>query len=597
MNRNIRNIAIIAHVDHGKTTLVDALLRQSGVFRDNQHVDTCVMDSMDLERERGITILSKNTAVVFKGIKVNIVDTPGHADFSGEVERVLGMVDGCLLIVDAFEGPMPQTRYVLRKALEQGLKPIVVVNKIDRPGCRPVEVVDMVLDLFIDLGADDHQIEFPVIFASGINGTSALKHDDPATDMRPLFEAILKHVPAPAGDSFKPLQLQVTTLDYSEYLGRIVIGRIHHGTISAGQQCALLTADGGLAKGKVVKLFTFSGLKRIETETATAGDIVAVAGFPEANIGETIADADDPNALPLITIDEPTLQMTFSINDSPFAGREGKFVTSRHLRDRLLRELLSNVALRVEDTDTPDRLLVSGRGELHLGILVETMRREGYEFQISKPRVIFKTIGGQQFEPFELLNVDVPDANSGVVIEALGKRRGELARMESDGSRTLLEFLIPARGLLGFRTEFIRMTRGTGTMNHSFFEYKPFSGEIGQQRNGVLVAWEEGEATAYALGNLEGRGIFFIKPGIKVYGGMIVGENNRVQDLEINVCKAKKLTNIRAASGDELVRLHTPMEMNLERAMEYINEDELIEVTPQSIRLRKGIWRGRGSRL
>jgi GTP-binding protein len=587
MNRNIRNIAIIAHVDHGKTTLVDALLRQSGVFRENQHVDACVMDSLDLERERGITILSKNTAVDYKGIKINIVDTPGHADFSGEVERVLGMVDGCLLIVDAFEGPMPQTRYVLRKALEQGLKPIVVVNKIDRPGCRPVEVVDLVLDLFIDLGADDDQIEFPVVFASGISGTATLDIAQDGTDMRALFESILKNVPAPAGDSFRPLQLQVTTLDYSEYLGRVIIGRIHHGTISAGEQCVLLRSDGTTTKAKVTKLFTFSGLKRLEAEKATAGDLVAVAGFPDANIGDTIADAEDPNPLPLIKVDEPTLQMTFSVNDSPFAGREGKFVTSRHLRDRLRRELLSNVALRVEDTESADRFLVSGRGELHLGILVETMRREGYEFQISKPSVIFKTINEQTYEPYELLTLDVPDEYAGTVIEALGRRRGELQRMESDGSRTNLEFLVPARGLLGFRGDFIRMTRGNGTMHHSFFEYKTYGGDIGTQRNGVLVAWEEGEATAYALGNLEDRGQFFIKPGVKVYGGMIVGENNRLQDLEINVCKAKKLTNMRAASGEELVRLHTPIEMTLERAMEYINEDELIEVTPQSIRLRK----------
>ena len=587
MNRNIRNVAIIAHVDHGKTTIVDTLLRQSGVFRENQHLQDCVMDSMDLERERGITILSKNTAVEFRGIKINIVDTPGHADFSGEVERVLGMVDGCLLIVDAFEGPMPQTRYVLRKALEQGLQPIVVVNKIDRAGCRPIDVVDMVLDLFIDLGADDDQIEFPVVFASGIEGVSKLLMTDEATDMRPLFEAILKHVPAPAGDAFKPLQLQVTTLDYSDYLGRIIIGRIHHGKISAGEQCILLRSDGTTSRGKVVKLFTFSGLKRIETPVATAGDLVAVSGFSDANIGDTIADADDPNPLPLIKVDEPTLQMTFSVNNSPFAGREGKFVTSRHLRDRLNKELESNVALRVDETDSTDSFLVSGRGELHLGILVETMRREGYEFQISKPQVILKEIQGKAFEPFELLMIDVPDEYSGTIIEAIGRRRGELQRMESDGSRTALEFIVPARGLLGFRGDCIRMTRGTGIMNHSFFEYQPLSGDISGQRNGVLVAWEEGEATAYAMAALEDRGFFFIRPGVKVYGGMIVGEHSRLQDLEINVCKAKKLTNMRAAGGDELVRLHTPVEMTLERAMEYITDDELIEVTPQSVRLRK----------
>ncbi len=586
MPHEIRNVAIIAHVDHGKTTLVDALLRQSGVFRANQQVESCVMDSLDLERERGITILSKNTAVEYQGVKINIVDTPGHADFSGEVERVLGMVDGALLIVDAFEGPMPQTRYVLQKALEQGLKPLVVVNKIDRPGCRPVEVVDLVLDLFIDLGADDTQIEFPVVFASGISGTATMDIKDPGTDMRPLFEAILRHVPAPQGDREEPLQFLVTTLDYSDYLGRIVIGRVHHGRIEQGQNYTLLEENGS-SRAKVAKLFTFSGLKRLEAQVAEAGDIVAIAGFGSANIGDTIAGGEEPRPLPRITVDEPTLQMTFSVNDSPFCGREGKYVTSRHLRERLSRELQSNVALRVEETDSTDSFLVSGRGELHLGILVETMRREGYEFQISKPHVITKTVNGHLCEPYEDLTLDLPDSCTGMVIEALGRRRGEMKHMQSDGSRTQLEFHIPARGLLGFRSDFIRMTRGMGIMSHSFAGFRHWAGDIGSQRNGVLVAWEEGEATGYALSNLEDRGIFFIRPGIKVYGGMIVGEHTRQTDLEINVCKAKKLTNMRAASGDELVRLQTPQEMTLERAMEYINEDELIEVTPDSVRLRK----------
>ncbi len=587
MNENIRNVAIIAHVDHGKTTLVDGLLRQSGVFRANEVMIECVMDSGDIERERGITILAKNTAVAYNGHKINIVDTPGHADFGGEVERVLGMVDGCLLIVDAFDGPMPQTRFVLRKALEKGLKPIVVINKIDRPGARPEEVVDLVLDLFIDLGADDSQIEFPVIYASGISGFAKDNLEDESIDLRPLFDAILQHVPAPLGDSTKPLQLQVTTLDYSEYLGRIVIGRIHNGTIRANEPCVLIRTDGSITKGKIAKLFTFSGLKRIEVEEALAGDLVAVAGFPDANIGETLASAADPNPLPLIRVDEPTLQMTFSVNDSPFAGREGKYVTSRQIRQRLMRELESNVSLRVDDTDTTDAFLVSGRGELHLGILVETMRREGYEFQISKPKVIFREVNGKTYEPFEMLVVDVPDWAAGTCIERLGQRRSEMQKMDATGVRTVLEFLMPSRGLIGFRSEFIRATKGEGIMTHSFFDYQPHVGEIGNLRNGVLIAHEDGDSTAYAIQNLEDRGMFFIAPGVKVYAGMIVGEHNRSQDIVINVCRTKKLTNMRAAGGEELVRLTPPVDMNLERAMEYINEDELVEITPQSVRLRK----------
>ncbi|HEY9900363.1 MAG TPA: translational GTPase TypA [Pantanalinema sp.] len=587
MNEKIRNVAIIAHVDHGKTTLVDGLLRQSGVFKAHEVVVDCVMDSNDLERERGITILAKNTAVEYHGYKINILDTPGHADFGGEVERVLGMVDGCLLIVDAFEGPMPQTRFVLRKALEQGLKPVVVINKIDRPGARPTEVIDLVLDLFIDLGADDDQIEFPVVFASGIGGYAKDALEDESSDLRPLFDAILKHIPAPLGDATKPLQLQVTTLDYSEYLGRIIVGRVHNGVIHASEQCVLMRADGTVTKGKVSKLFTFSGLKRVEVDQASAGDIVAIAGFPDANIGETVADAANPNPLPLIRVDEPTLQMTFSVNDSPFAGREGKYVTTRQIRGRLDKELESNVSLRVDDTESTDAFLVSGRGELHLGILVETMRREGYEFQISKPKVILREIDGATYEPFETLVLDVPEWAGGACIQAIGSRRGEMQKMANESGRTIVEFLVPARGLIGFRSEFIRMTKGEGIMNHSFFDYQPFVGEMGAQRNGVLIAHEEGEATYYAIQNMEDRGAFFIKPQTKVYSGMIVGEHNRPTDLEINVCKAKKITNMRAAGGEELVRLTPPIEMSLERAMEYIGDDELVEITPQSVRLRK----------
>jgi GTP-binding protein len=587
LNHHIRNVAIIAHVDHGKTTLVDGLLKQAGAFRAHEQVQECVMDSNDLERERGITILAKNTAISYGDHKINIVDTPGHADFGGEVERVLGMVDGCLLLVDAFEGPMPQTRFVLRKALEQGLKPILVVNKIDRDGADPARAVDRVLDLFIELGADDDQIEFPVIYASGIGGYAIKQLEDERLDLTPLFEAILHHVPPPLGDETKPLQLQVTTLDYSEYLGRIVIGRIHNGTVSQGENLVLITADGKHVRGKVSKLFSFSGLKRLDVEQASAGDIVAVAGFPEANIGETLASAADPHPLPLIRVDEPTMQIRFSVNDSPFAGREGKFVTSRQLRDRLNRELESNVALRVEDTDSPDTFLLSGRGELHLGVLFETMRREGYEFQIGKPKVINREIDGVLHEPFETLVLDVPDWAAGSCIERIGSRRGMMQHMHSDGVRTLVEFLIPARGLIGFRSDFIRMTKGEGILSHSFFDYQVHAGEIGQQRNGVMIAWEDGEATAYAIQNFEDRGAFFIKPGTKVYSGMLVGEHNRPQDLDVNVCKAKKLTNMRSAGAEVLAALQVPIEMTLERSMEYIAEDELVEVTPQSIRLRK----------
>ncbi|MGL4503133.1 MAG: translational GTPase TypA [Planktothrix sp.] len=588
MSLPIRNVAIIAHVDHGKTTLVDALLRQSGIFREGEEVPDCVMDSNDIERERGITILSKNTAVRYKETVINIIDTPGHADFGGEVERVLGMVDGCILIVDANEGPMPQTRFVLKKALEKGLRPIVVINKIDRHRANPHTAVDKVLDLFLELGADDDQCEFPYLFASGLGGFAKRTLEDESSDMQPMFEYILEYVPPPVGNPEKSLQMQVTTLDYSEYVGRIVIGKIHNGVIKAGQLASLIKEDGSIVKSKISKLMGFEGLKRIELQEASAGNIVAVAGFADANIGETITCPNDPQALPLIKVDEPTLQMTFSVNDSPFAGQEGKLVTSRQVRDRLMRELETNVALRVEETDSPDKFLVSGRGELHLGILIENMRREGYEFQVSQPQVIYREVNSQPYEPFEYLVLDVPEDGVGSCIERLGQRRAEMQDMLVGGNgRTQLDFVVPARGLIGFRGEFMRMTRGEGIMNHSFLEYRALSGDIEARRNGVLISFEEGLSTFYAMKNAEDRGVFFITPGTKVYRGMIVGENNRPQDLELNVCKTKQLTNHRAAGADELVQLQAPMEMSLERALEYIGHDELVEVTPQSIRLRK----------
>jgi GTP-binding protein len=588
MSLPIRNIAIIAHVDHGKTTLVDALLKQSGIFREGEDIPDCVMDSNDLERERGITILSKNTAVRYQDTLINIVDTPGHADFGGEVERVLGMVDGCILIVDANEGPMPQTRFVLKKALEKGLRPIVVVNKIDRPNAHPDTAVDKVFDLFVELGADDDQCDFTTLYASGLDGYAKESLEEEGVDMKPLFEAILHHVPPPAGDVNKPLQLQVTTLDYSEYIGRIVIGRIHNGTLKAAQQASLVKEDGSIVKAKITKLMGFEGLKRVELAEASAGHIVAVAGFADANIGETITCPDEPQALPLIKVDEPTLQMTFSVNNSPFAGLEGTFVTSRQIRDRLMRELQTNVALRIEDGESADQFLVSGRGELHLGILIETMRREGYEFQVSQPQVIYREVNGQPCEPFEYLVLDVPEEAVGTCIERLGQRKGEMQDMQTGvNGRTQLEFIVPARGLIGFRGDFIRITRGEGIMNHSFHEYRPLVGELETRYNGVMIAFEEGVSTFYAMKNAEDRGVFFITPGTKVYKGMIIGEHNRPQDIDLNVCKTKQLTNHRAASGDELVQLQAPIDMSLERALEYIGPDELVEVTPESIRLRK----------
>jgi len=588
MNSKIRNVAIIAHVDHGKTTLVDAILKYTGVFRVNQEVESCVMDSNDLERERGITILAKNTAVNFGEFLINIVDTPGHADFGGEVERVLGMVDGCLLIVDAFEGVKPQTRFVLRKALEKGLRPILVLNKIDRQNTTPNKVIDQVLDLFIELGADDNQAEFPIIYASGIKGMAKLKLEDEDTDIKPLLDIIVHHVPPPLGDADKPFQFQVTSIDYSDFLGRILIGRIHNGTVSVGDQVALIKTDGKITKEKVYKLFSFENLKKVEIQSATAGMIIAMSGLPEATIGETVACTENPEALALITIDEPTMQMIFSVNDSPFAGKEGKFVTSRQIRERLFKELESNVALRVEDSGgSGDRFLVSGRGELHLGILIETMRREGFEFQVSKPQVINKIIKDHTYEPYESLVLDVPDESTGSCIEAMGKRKGELKNMHSDGKMTVLEFEVPTRGLIGYRGEFIRQTKGRGIMNHSFFEYRPYAGDINKIRNGVLIAYESGTATPYAILNALDRGDFFIPPGTEVYLGMIVGENNKPQDLEVNICKTKKLTNMRSAGSEVLETLPPPIEMHLEEALEYINNDELVEVTPKSIRLRK----------
>ncbi len=513
---------------------------------------------------------------------------PGHADFGGEVERVLGMVDGCVLIVDANEGPMPQTRFVLKKALEKGLRPIVVVNKIDRPNAQPDLAIDKVFDLFVELGADDDQCDFPTLYASGLSGFAKENIDDEQKDMQPLFEAILHHVPPPAGDVNKPLQLQVTTLDYSEYLGRIVIGRIHNGVIESGQQAALMKEDGSVVKSKISKLLGFEGLQRVELESASAGQIVAVAGFSDANIGETITCPNEPTALPLIKVDEPTLRMTFSVNNSPFAGQEGKFVTSRQIRDRLERELETNVALRVEDGESADQFIVSGRGELHLGILIETMRREGFEFQVSQPQVIYREVNGQPYEPFEYLVLDVPEEAQGSCIERLGQRKGEMQDLQvSETGRTQMEFIVPARGLIGFRGDFIRITKGEGIMNHSFHEYRPIVGELETRYNGVITAFEEGVATFYAMKNAEDRGVFFITPGTRVYKGMIIGESNRPQNVEINVCKTKQLTNHRSATGDELVQLQAPVEMSLERALEYIGADELVEVTPESVRLRK----------
>lgn len=588
MSKKIRNIAIIAHVDHGKTTLVDQLLRQSGTFRANQQVDERVMDSNDLEKERGITILAKNTAIEYEGYHINIVDTPGHADFGGEVERVLGMVDCVLLLVDAQEGPMPQTRFVTKKALALGLKPIVVINKIDKPSARPSWVIDQTFELFDKLGATDEQLDFPIVYASGLSGFAKLNEEDESTDMRPLFETILKYTPEPAGDADKPLQLQISQLDYDNYTGRLGIGRILNGRIKPGQVVAIMNEDKQIGQGRINQLLGFKGLERIPLQEAEAGDIVTVSGLEDIGIGVTIADREQPQGLPMLSVDEPTLTMDFMVNTSPLAGTEGKFVTSRQIRERLQKELLTNVALRVEDTADADVFRVSGRGELHLTILIENMRREGYELAVGKPRVVFREIDSVKCEPYENLTVDVEDNTQGAVMEELGRRRGELTNMESDGKgRTRLEYRIPARGLIGFQGEFMTMTRGQGLMSHVFDNYAPVKAEIPGRRNGVLVSQEQGDAVAYALWNLEDRGRMFINPGEKIYEGMIIGIHSRDNDLVVNPLKGKKLTNVRASGTDEAVRLTPPVLMSLEAAVEFIDDDELVEITPQTIRLRK----------
>lgn len=587
----IRNIAIIAHVDHGKTTLVDQLLQQSGIFAKHEHLQERAMDSNDLERERGITILAKNTAITYKDFLINIVDTPGHADFGGEVERIMKMVDGVLLVVDAYEGCMPQTKFVLRKALEANLTPIVVVNKIDRPAARPAEVIDEVLDLFIELEANDDQLNFPVVYASALNGTSSLDPDKQDDNMLALYETITEHIPSPTEKVDEPLQFLVTLMDYNEYLGRIAIGRVNRGVIKQGQAVTVIMRDGKSKSARIEKLFGFQGLKRVEQEEAGAGDIIAIAGIKDINIGETIADPNHPEALPVLKIDEPTLQMTFLVNNSPFAGREGKWVTSRKLRERLMKELETDVSLRVEETDSPDAFIVSGRGELHLGILIENMRREGYEMQVSKPEVIVKEIDGAKMEPIERLLIDVPEESMGAVMESLGSRKAEMVNMVNTGSgQVRLEFLIPARGLIGYRTHFLTLTRGYGVMNHAFDSYGPLhSGQVGGRHQGVLVSSETGTSTFYGMMGVEDRGILFLEPGTEIYEGMIVGEHTRDNDIVVNICKEKQLTNVRSATKDDTVKMKTPRLFSLEQALEYLNDDEYCEITPKSVRLRKKI--------
>ncbi len=588
MSRALRNIAIIAHVDHGKTTLVDKLLSQTATFAAHQHVAERVMDSNDLEKERGITILAKNCAVEYEGVHINIVDTPGHADFGGEVERVLSMVDGVLLLVDAVEGPMPQTRFVLRKALALGLRPIVVINKIDRPGARPEWVVDHTFDLFDKLGATEAQMDFPVVYASAINGYAMIDLDKPSKDMRPLFDTVLKHVPEPGGDVDAPLQFQISALDYSSFVGRIGVGRVTRGRIKPGQEVMILNGDKPPKKARVNQVLGFQGIERIQMDEASAGDIILVNGIEDIGIGVTLADINQPEALPMPKVDEPTLTMTFQVNNSPLAGQEGKFVTSRQIRDRLTKELLVNVALRVEDTAETDSFLVSGRGELHLTILLETMRREGFELAVSKPRVVFRTIGGEQCEPYEMLTVDVEEINQGAVMEELGRRRGDLQDMQSDGrGRVRLEYRIPARSLIGFQGDFMTMTRGTGLISHVFDDYGPVKPDMPGRHNGVLISQDNGEAVAYALWKLEDRGRMFVTPGDKLYEGMVIGIHSRDNDLVVNPIKGKQLTNVRASGTDEAVRLTTPIKLTLESAVEFIDDDELVEITPASIRVRK----------
>lgn len=587
---DIRNVAIIAHVDHGKTTLVDGLLRQSGTFRVNENIVERVMDSNDLERERGITILAKNTAVIYNNIKINIVDTPGHADFGGEVERVLKMVNSVILIVDAAEGPMPQTRFVLKKALELQLKPIVVINKIDRPDSRIEEVIDEIIDLFIELGADDKQLEFPIVYVSAKQRVAKLSMKDESKDLTPLFDTIISYVEPPRGDWEGPFQMLVTNIEYDEYVGRIAIGRIERGSVISGMSAALCKGDGTLQSVKLSRIYSFMGLKRIEVQEALLGDIIAVSGIDDINIGETICDIQNPEAIPFVNIDEPTITMTFSVNNSPFAGREGDYVTSRHIRSRLFKELETNVAMRLTETDSPDTFEVAGRGELHLSILIETMRRQGYEFQVSKPNVILKNINGVTSEPIEHLIVEIPEEFMGVVMDRLGPRKAEMMNMSNSSDSYLrIEFKIPARGLIGYRSQFMTDTKGNGTMHHIFHGYEEYKGEIPDRSRGSLVAFESGETTTYGLYNAQERGYLFIGPGVKVYEGMIVGENAKSDDIEVNVCKKKHVSNMRASGSDDALRLTPHLEMSLEECLEFITADELVEVTPKSIRLRKRI--------
>ncbi|MBR0350480.1 MAG: translational GTPase TypA [Clostridia bacterium] len=589
-NPNIRNIAIIAHVDHGKTTLVDALLRQSNIFRDNEQVQERVMDSNDQEKERGITILAKNTSVMHGDIKINIVDTPGHADFGGEVERVLKTVDGVLLLVDAFEGAMPQTREVLKKSLALGLKPIVVINKIDRPGANPEKVVDQVIELFIELNATDEQLDFPVVYASAKNGIAKMDLADETQNLDCLFETIINTIQAPNCDEEGPAQMLVSNIDYDDYVGRIAVGRVERGTIKLGMPVSICGKEDKITQGRIAKVYTHVGLNKVEVEEGKAGDIIELAGIPEINIGDTICDFNHPEKIPFVDIDEPTVSMTFSVNNGPFAGKEGQYITSRHIRDRLFKELDKNVSLRVKETDSPDSFEVSGRGELHLSVLIETMRREGFELLVSRPKVIFKEIDGVKCEPIELLVVNVPDDCVGNVIEKLGRRKAEMVNMEpAEEGHTKVEFKIPARGLIGYRTEFLTDTKGEGTMNHIFDSYEPYKGDIQARVRGTIVAFEAGKSITYGLYNAQDKGDLFIGPGVDVYEGMIVGLNSRGEDLAINVCKEKHLTNTRASGSDDALRLVPPIQMSLEKAIEFIQDDELVEVTPKSIRLRKKI--------
>ena len=591
IRNDLRNVAIIAHVDHGKTTLVDQMLRQSGTFRENQVVEERVMDSNALERERGITILAKNTSVHYHGVKINIIDTPGHADFGGEVERVLKMVNGVLLLVDAAEGPMPQTRFVMQKALELNHKLIIVVNKVDRPDARIAEVQDEILELLIDLNASDEQVDSPIVFCSGRAGTASRYADQEGKDLTPLFDTILNHIPPMVVDETAPMQLLVSSIDYNDYVGRIGIGRIERGVVRANQEVAICNHNipGMNKRGKLVNLYQIEGLSRVPVESARAGDIVCFSGLEGINIGDTVCATDAVEAVPFVKISEPTVEMTFSVNDSPFAGKEGKFVTSRHLRERLYRELLKDVSLKVEDTDSAEAFKVSGRGEMHLSILIETMRREGYEFQVSTPKVLYKTIDGQLYEPVERLIVDVPEDGTGSVFQSMGERKGELVHMSAVGSRMRLEFFIPARGLFGYKSEFLTQTKGEGVMNSVFFEYQPYKGDLKRRDTGSLVAFETGEAVTYGLFNAQDRGTLFIGPGTQVYEGMVVGVSPKSDDINVNVCKKKHMTNTRAAGSDDAMRLNTPKKMSLEECLEFINDDELLEVTPVSLRVRKRI--------